>query len=249
MTGMLKGKNAIITGGVRGIGRAIAEEFCKNGANVLLCYRSKTDAAEKAREELSAYGTKVVLIMGDVSDSRFAEAAVKLAKESFGNVDILINNAGITNDKLIMRMTEDDFKNVIDVNLNGAFYFIKEASQVMGKQRYGRIINMSSIAGRRGNPGQINYCASKAGVIGMTLSAAKELGRRGITVNAIAPGFICTDMTDVLTEDQKAAALATVSLGRAGRPQDVADAALFLASDAASYITGQVICVDGGMSI
>ena len=246
---MLDGKSAVITGGVRGIGRAIAEEFCKNGANVALCYRSNDNAAKEALKELSAYGTKIEMLRGDVASPVFAAETLKRVKDVFGNVDILVNNAGITNDKLVLRMTDDDFKSVIDTNLNGAFYFLKEAAQIMVKQRYGRIINMSSIAGIRGNPGQINYCASKAGIIGMTLSAAKELGRRGITVNAIAPGFIETDMTGILTEEQKAASLDAISLGRTGTPRDVANAALFLASDAASYITGQVLCVDGGMSI
>ena len=246
---MLKGKNAIITGGVRGIGRAVAEEFCKNGANVLLCYKSSMAAAERAQRELSVYGTEISLSQGDVADPGFAKETVNMAREMFGSVDILVNNAGITNDKLLLRMTDDDFKNVINTNLNGAFYFLREAAQSMVRQKYGRIVNMSSIAGVRGNPGQVNYCASKAGIIGMTLSAAKELGRRGITVNAIAPGFIDTDMTGALTEEQRTASLSAVSLGRAGIPLDVANTALFLASDAASYITGQVICVDGGMNI
>jgi len=246
---MLKGKNAIITGGARGIGKAIAEEFCKNGANVMLCYRSGSAAASEAALELSAYGTRAELLSGDVSDPGFAVAAAKKAAELFGGIDILVNNAGVTNDKLLVRMTDDDFKDVIDTNLNGAFYMLREVSRIMIKQRYGRIINMSSVVGVKGNPGQINYCASKAGVIGMTLSAAKELGRRGITVNAIAPGFIDTDMTSVLTDEQKNKMLEVISAGRIGTPKDVAGAALFLASDLASYITGQVICVDGGMSI
>jgi len=246
---MLTGKNAVITGGVRGIGKAVAEEFCKNGANVMLCYKSNIEAAEKTANELAGYGTKVEVMQGDVADPEYAKEVIKKTKELFGSIDILINNAGITNDKLLMRMSDDDFKSVIDTNLNGAFYFLKEASQVMIKQRYGRIINMSSVVGVRGNPGQINYCASKAGVIGMTLSAAKELGRRGVTVNAVAPGFIDTDMTSILTQEQKAATLAAISLGRMGTPQDIANTTLFLASDAASYITGQVICIDGCMSI
>jgi len=246
---MLKGKNALITGGVRGIGKAIAKEFCENGANVLLCYRSDDAAAEETARELKQYGTTVELLRGDISDPAHAKEAVRRMKELFAIIDILVNNAGITKDKLLLRMDDSDFTSVIDTNLNGAFYFLKEAAAVMVKQRQGRIINLSSVAGVRGNPGQINYCASKAGIIGMTLSAAKELGRRGITVNAIAPGFIETEMTSVLSDDQKQAMLAAISLGRAGSPADVAKAACFLASDSAAYITGQVIGVDGGISI
>ena len=246
---MLRGKNAIITGGVRGIGKAIALELCKNGANVMLCYKSNTIAAEETRTELTEYETKIELFQGDVSDPEFAKSVVGRTKELFGSVDILVNNAGITNDKLLVRMTGEDFKEVIDTNLNGAFFFLKEASQIMIKQKYGRVINISSVAGVRGNPGQINYSASKAGLLGMTMSAAKELGRRGITVNAVAPGFIDTDMTKALTDEQKASLAGTISLGRVGTPQDVAGTVLFLASDAASYITGQVICVDGGISL
>ena len=246
---MLTSKNAIITGGVRGIGKAVAEEFCKNGANVMLCYKSNTQAAESTAKELAKYKTKVEIMQGDVADPSFAKEVVKKTKDLFGSVDILVNNAGITNDKLLMRMSDDDFKSVIDTNLNGSFYFLKEASQLMIKQKAGRIINMSSIVGVRGNPGQINYSASKAGVIGMTLSAAKELGKRGITVNAIAPGFIETDMTNILTDEQKANILSSISLDRMGTAEDIAKATLFLASDAASYITGQVLCIDGGLTI
>jgi len=246
---MLTGKNAIITGGVRGIGKAVAEEFCKNGANVMLCYRSNTQAAESTAKELAKYKTKVEIMQGDVADPEFAKEVVQKTKDLFGSVDILVNNAGITNDKLLMRMSDDDFKSVIDTNLNGSFYFLKEASQVMIKQKAGRIINMSSIVGVRGNPGQINYCASKAGVIGMTLSAAKELGKRGITVNAIAPGFIETDMTNVLTDEQKSNILSSISLDRMGTAEDIANATVFLASDTAAYITGQVLCIDGGLTI
>ena len=246
---MLKGKSAIITGGVRGIGKAVAEEFCKQGADVLLCYRSNEEAAKNTAEELRQYGTKVELIKGDVSDPAHADEAVKYAQNAFGRVDILVNNAGITNDKLMMRMSADDFDGVIRANLSGSFYFLKAASAVMIKQKGGRIINLSSIVGVRGNAGQVNYSASKAGIIGMTLSAAKELGKRGITVNAVAPGFIETDMTHVLTEDQKKAMAGAISLGRVGSASDVANAVAFLASDQAAYITGQILGVDGGMSI
>lgn len=246
---MLKGKSAIITGGVRGIGKAIAEEFCKQGADVLLCYRSNEEAANKTAEELKSYGTKVELIKGDVAEPAHSEEVCKKALELFGRIDILVNNAGITKDKLLMRMTAEDFDDVIKANLSGSFYFLKAASSIMIKQKYGRIINITSIVGVRGNAGQVNYSSSKAGMIGMTLSAAKELGKRGITVNAIAPGFIETEMTEILTDDQKKAMLQSISLGRGGLASEVADAAAFLASDKASYITGQILGVDGGMSI
>ena len=246
---MLKGKAAIITGGVRGIGKAIAREFCENGADVLLCYRSNDEQARKTAEELAGFGTRIELLKGDVADPETAKAAVAKAKECFGRVDILVNNAGITRDTLLMRMSDTDFTDVISANLNGSFYFLSAAAKVMIKQKSGRIINLSSVAGVKGNPGQVNYSASKAGVVGMTMSAAKELGRRGITVNAIAPGFIDTDMTAVMTDDQKAKAAEAISLGRTGKPEDVAKTALFLASDGASYITGQTICVDGGLNM
>lgn len=247
---MLQGKAAIITGGVRGIGRAVAEEFCKNGANVLLCYRNSDRQAEETKADLEQkYGTKVELLKGDASDPETAKAAAAKAKEAFGSVDILVNNAGMTRDKLLMRMSDTDFTDVINTNLNGSFYFLSAAAKIMIKQKSGRIINLSSVAGVYGNPGQVNYSASKAGVIGMTKSAAKELGRRGITVNAIAPGFIETDMTAVLTDDQKANIAGAISLGRTGKPEDIAKTALFLASDSAAYITGQVLCVDGGLSM
>lgn len=246
---MLKGKSAIITGGVRGIGKAIAREFCENGADVLLCYRSNDEQAQKTVGELAKYGTRVELLKGDVADPKTARAAVAKAKELFGKVDILVNNAGITRDKLLLKMKEHDFTDVISANLNGTFYFLSEASKVMIKQRSGRIINMSSIAGVKGNPAQVNYSASKAGVIGMTMSAAKELGRRGITVNAIAPGFIATEMTEIMTDDQKKKIADSICLGRPGEPEDIAKTALFLASDSASYITGQTICVDGGLTM
>lgn len=246
---MLKGKSAVITGGVRGIGRAIAEEFCRQGADVLLCYRSNEEAARKTAEELKQYGTRVELVKGDVSDPAHAEETARLAKELFGKIDILVNNAGITKDKLLLKMTPSDFDEVVRANLSGSFYFLQAIAPVMIKQRSGRIISISSVVGVKGNAGQVNYSASKAGIIGMTLSAAKELGKRGITVNAVAPGFIETDMTEVMTEDQKKAMLDIISLGRAGKASDVANAVAFLASDAAAYITGQVLTVDGGMSL
>lgn len=246
---MLKGKNAIITGGVRGIGKAIAETFCKNGANVMLCYRNSKDAAEALKAELEKFGGKVILLQGNIADPAHAEEAAKKAKEEFGKIDILVNNAGITKDGLMMTMKNDDFDDVVKTNLNGSFYFTRDVSKIMIKQRVGKIINISSVVGVKGNPGQVNYSASKAGVIGMTLSASKELGKRNITVNAIAPGFIETDMTDALTEDQKANISKAISLGHVGKPEDVANTALFLASSMGDYITGQVIGVDGGLCI
>ena len=246
---LLEGKSAIITGGVRGIGRGIAEAFCKEGANVVLVYRSNDEAAEATREALAAYGTGVELVKGDVASMETAKEAVARCKETFGSVDILVNNAGITKDKLLLKMSDEDFGQVVDINLKGSFNFLQAAGSVMMKQRHGAIINMASISGVMGNPGQVNYSASKAGVIGMTKAAAKELGRRHIRVNAIAPGFIETDMTAALTDDQKDAAAKNIGLGRLGQPEDIANCAVFLASDMSDYITGQVIGVDGGLII
>lgn len=244
---MLKGKNAVITGGVRGIGLGIAEEFCRNGANVMITYRGNDEAAAAAAEKLAQYGTKVVVSKGDVADETYAKATIAQAVEELGGVDILVNNAGITNDKLMARMTMEDFMQVIRTNLAGAFNFTKAAAAVMMKKRNGRIINMSSVSGVHGNPGQANYSASKAGIVGLTKSNAKELGRRNITVNAIAPGFIDTDMTAALSEKQKAEVMEQLLINRLGTVEDIAKLAAFLASDGASYITGQVIAVDGGM--
>lgn len=244
---MLKDKVAVITGGVRGIGKAIAHKFCESGADVILIYRSNDEEAAKTSEELKQYGTEVHLIKGDVADPKTAAETAAYIKEHFGKVDILVNNAGITNDKLMMRMSPEDFDKVINANLSGAFYMMKEISTLMIKKRSGSIINMASVSGLKGNPAQVNYSASKAGIVGMTMSAAKELGRRGIRVNAIAPGFIETDMTAVLTDEQKEAAAGNITLGRLGKPEDIANAALFLASDMGSYITGQTISVDGGI--
>ena len=246
---MLKDKNAIITGGVRGIGKAIATEFCKQGANVMLCYKSNDKAAEAMKEELLKFGTKVLVMKADVSLIEQAKTVVDETVLKFGSVDILVNNAGITKDKLLMKMTQEDFCEVIDINLVGSFNFMRQVAPIMIKQKSGRIINISSIAGVKGNAGQANYSASKAGVIGLTLSSAKELGKRNITVNAIAPGYIETDMTGVLEDQYKEKLLQSISLARFGKPEDVAGIAVFLASDNASYITGQVIAVDGGMMI
>jgi 3-oxoacyl-[acyl-carrier protein] reductase len=247
MNPTLKGRLAVITGGTRGIGRAVALELAARGADLLLTYRADEAAAQETAELLRPYEGRVELLRGEAADAAHSEAAAALVKERFGAPYVLVNNAGFTRDKLLLRMSPADFDEVIAVNLSGAFYMTRALAPMMMKRREGRIINISSLAGLRGNPGQINYAASKAGVVGMTLAAAKEFGPRNITVNAVAPGYIKTDMTEVLTEDQKKAMLEAISLKRAGTAGDVAGAVAFLVSDAASDITGQVLRVDGGM--
>ncbi|MDR1136289.1 MAG: 3-oxoacyl-[acyl-carrier-protein] reductase [Clostridiales Family XIII bacterium] len=245
----MKGKIAVITGGTRGIGRATAFELADRGADLALTYRGNDAAAEETRRALTELGVKVELLRGDAADPEHSKHVAAVVKEKFGRIDILVNNAGITRDKLMLRMDAEDFDDVIKANLNGAFYMMAALAPMMIKQRYGRIINVSSVAGLRGNPAQVNYAASKAGLVGMTLSAAKELGARGVTVNAVAPGYIETDMTEVLTDEQKANMIKVISLRRAGTPAEVAKAIAFLASDAAAYITGQVLGIDGGISV
>lgn len=246
---MLKGKTAIVTGGARGIGKSIALKLAEEGANIVLNYRSAGSFVDEVINEIEAKGVKCVAVQCDVSVHSEAEALIKAAVENFGSLDILVNNAGITKDGLIMRMKEEDFDSVINVNLKGTFNTVKFASGVMMKQKRGTIINIASVVGILGNPGQANYVASKAGIIGLTKTVAKELGSRGITCNAVAPGFIETDMTDVLNEKQKSAMMDVIPLKRAGKASDVANVVAFLASDNASYITGQVISVDGGMAM
>ena len=246
---MLDGKIAVVTGASRGIGKAIAIKLAGLGATVVINYNGSAQKAEEVKQKIIAEGGRAETMQCNVADYDACEAFFKAVIEQFGRIDILVNNAGITKDGLIMRMSEEEFSSVVDVNLKGTFHCIRFASRQMMKQRSGRIINMSSVVGISGNAGQINYAASKAGVIGMTKSAAKELASRGITVNAIAPGYIETDMTNVLSDKVKEETLKQIPLGRMGQTEDIAAAAAFLASDEAGYITGQVLAVDGGMAI
>ena len=240
-------KYALVTGGSRGIGRAVCLELAAGGANVVLCFAGNEAAAQETVQAVEALGAKALAVRCDVSGAAQVDALVKSAVEAFGRIDILVNNAGITRDNLLMRMSEEDFDVVLGTNLKGAFHTMHFVSRYMLKQRSGRIINMASVVGVAGNAGQANYAASKAGVIGMTKSAAKELASRGITVNAVAPGFIETDMTGKLSDKVRDQASAQIPMGAFGKPEDVAKAVGFLASEDAGYITGQVIHVDGGM--
>ena len=245
---MLKGKVAVVTGGTRGIGYAIVKKYLENGAKVVL-FGSRDETVNKALAALKEENPdwEVSGYAPNLLDPKALEETIAKIKEQYGRIDILVNNAGITKDGLLMAMSEADFDDVIDTNLKGCFQMIRFASRRMMKQRYGRIINVSSVSGVAGNAGQANYCASKAGMIGLTKSAAKELASRGITCNAIAPGFVKTEMTDVLSDEVKENAKKQIPLGRFAEPEDIANAAVFLASDKAAYITGQVLLVDGGM--
>ena len=244
---LLDGKTALVTGASRGIGRAIALCLAAEGARVAINYAGNVKAAEEVKAAIEAAGGTAILCQADIADSAAVEAMVANVVKEFGTIDILVNNAGITRDTLLMRMKDEDFAKVLDTNLKGVFYCTKAVSKLMMKKRSGRIVNMASVVGLVGNAGQTNYAAAKAGVIGFSKSAAKELASRGITVNVVAPGFIGTDMTAGLPESVKEKMLADIPLGRMGEPEDVASAVLFLALDQASYITGQVVNVDGGM--
>ena len=243
-----EGKTAIVTGGSRGIGRGIALRLAKGGANVVITYAGNAAAAEEVVSAMTALGVKAAAVQADAADMASAASVVAAAIELGGTVDILVNNAGITRDNLLMRMKDEEFDAVINTNLRGVYAMMKAVAKPMMKARYGRIVNISSVVGIYGNAGQINYAAAKAGVIGMTKSLAKELGSRGITCNAVAPGFIETDMTAVLPEDVKEKLKGEIVLGRLGQPSDIAEAVAFLASDNASYITGQVLEVAGGLT-
>ena len=245
----LQGKCALVTGGSRGIGRAVCLELARQGARVAVNYAGNAAAAEETVQACAARGAEAFAVQADVADAAACEAMVKEVLARFGRLDILVNNAGVTRDGLMPMMKEADWDAVLDTNLKGAFHCMKAVYRPMMKQKYGRIVNLSSIVGLRGNAGQANYAASKAGLIGLTKSMAKELAARNVTVNAVAPGFIDTDMTAALPEKAREAMLTTIPMGRLGQAEDVAQAVAFFAGDASAYVTGQVLCVDGGMAV
>lgn len=246
---MLENKVALVTGAGRGIGRAIAIALAKEGAEVVVNYNGSEERAKEVKQTIEENGGKASIYKCNVSDFEACEAMIKDIVKEHGRLDILVNNAGITKDGLIMKMKEEDFDSVLNVNLKGTFNTIRHSTRQMLRQKSGKIINISSVSGILGNAGQANYAASKAGVIGLTKTMARELGSRGITVNAIAPGFVDTEMTGVLSEEIRENACRQIILGRFGKPEDIANVAVFLASDKADYITGQVISVDGGMNV
>lgn len=243
----LEGKIALVTGGARGIGRAISLELAHSGADVAINYGGSEAAAKELATEIKQLGRKALIVQANVADSEAVQDMVKQVVEHFGRLDILVNNAGITRDNLVMRMKDEEWDEVINVNLKGVYNCIKAVTRTMMKQRFGRIINISSVVGVLGNAGQANYVAAKAGVIGLTKTMARELCTRGITVNAVAPGFIETDMTAKLSEDVQDGILSQVPLARLGRPEEVAKVVRFLSSEDAAYMTGQTLHVDGGM--
>ena len=245
----LSGKTALVTGGTRGIGRAIVQTLAAAGADVAFTYRSSTDTANALVAELEESGRRALAFQGDAADGDHAQEAVQGTLDAFGRLDVLVNNAGITRDTLLIRMKDEDWDAVLDTNLKGAFLFCRAAYRPMMKQRAGAVINIASIVGVTGNPGQVNYAASKAGLIGLTKSLARELGGRGVTANVVAPGYVATDMTADLTDDQQSAMADQIPLGRVASPADVAGAVLYFASPLATYVTGQVLCVDGGLAM
>ena len=243
------GKVALVTGASRGIGRAIALKLAADGAKVAINFAGNLAKAEEVKNTIEANGGEALLVQGDISDFEKVSDIVKNVVDTWGKIDILVNNAGITRDNLLLKMSETDFDEVIATNLKGVFNCTKAVTRLMMKQHSGRIVNMSSVVGLMGNAGQANYSAAKAGIIGFTKSAAKEFAPRGITVNAVAPGFIATDMTDAIPEKIKTGLIEKIPMGKIGDPEDVANAVLFLVSEKAAYITGQVISVDGGMAM
>ena len=247
--GILEGKIALVTGASRGIGRAIALQLAAEGAKIAINFAGNTAKAEEVKAEIESKGGEALLVQANVASSEAVDEMVKKVADTWGKIDILVNNAGITRDGLLMRMKDTDFDDVISTNLKGVYNCTKAVSKLMIKQRSGRIINMASIVAITGNAGQTNYAAAKAGIIGFSKSAAKEFAARGITVNVVAPGFIETDMTAVLSDNIKETMLKDIPLGRVGKPEDIAQAVKFLVSDDAAYITGQVLRVDGGMSM
>lgn len=249
MSNRFADKNVLVTGGTRGIGRAIVERFAAEGANVAFTYRSSSEEADALVAELAQAGHTAKAFQADAADFAAAEAAVNEIISEWGSIDVIVNNAGVTRDNLMLRMSEEDFDAVVGTNLKSVFNYSKAAYRQMMRQRGGRIVNLSSVVGVMGNPGQTNYAASKAGIIGFSKSLAKELGARGVTVNVVAPGYVETDMTSTLSDAAREAMLGAVPAGRPASPADIAAAVLFLASDEASYITGHVLHVDGGLAM